>query len=184
MPFGSEYPSLQLFARSAAGLGMLGCILWGWCAELNMSQVKARYIHHFVKYITWPETNSSVPVFAVAIIEADPVKEALAEVVRAKKWKGKEIEVRSALPSGKTDELQIVYIGEPDRDRIAEILKDIPKSTLTIGEGPAFLSRGGMIEFSLTEGKVRFSVNLDVLREAGFRVDSQLLAVAMEVRGK
>src|SRR5688500_17652422 len=99
MPFSSEYPSMQRFARGTAGLGMLWCILWGWCAELNMPQVKARYIHHFMKYSTWPETNSPVTSFVVAIMETDTVKEALCEVVRNKKWMGKPFEVLSALAS-------------------------------------------------------------------------------------
>jgi hypothetical protein len=162
-PFCSAFPRLQRFARCVATFGMLGCILYSWSGELNTPQVKARYIHNFLKYITWPETNLASQVFAIAIVEAGPVKEALDEVVRTKKWNGKPIDVRSALSAEVTGEPQIVYISEADRDRIPEILKDIPKSTLTIGEGPAFLSKGGMIEFNLADGKVRFSVNLDVL---------------------
>lgn len=153
-------------------------------AELTTPQVKARYIHNFVKYVTWPETASAAETFQIGLIEEGAVKNALQEVVHGKRWQGKPFGNRSLQREGPFENLHVLYINEPNRDRMSEILQNVPKGTLTIGEGPSFLSKGGMIEFKMSEGKVRFSVNLKALHEAGFAVDSKLLAIAEEVQGK
>jgi hypothetical protein len=174
---------LRRVIRFAALLYLTGLIV-DQAAELNTGQVKARYIHNFVKYLTWPATNLTGQTFTIGVLKGDAVKSALEEVVRGKSSLGRPFVVASFEALSDSPNLQVLYINEANRERLSEILDKAPRTTLTIGEGPGFLARGGMLEFNLTEGKVRFSVNLGVLREAGFTVDSKLLAVAEEVRGK
>lgn len=152
-------------------------------AELDIHQVKARYIHSFIKYVTWPATNAA-QTFAVGVVDASPLKQALDEVLRAKEWQGKPLQAVTLDLAEKAaaSSVAVVYVRENERDRISELLRGIPKNVLTIGEGPYFAAKGGMIEFNLSEGRVRFSVNLQALRQAGFSVESKLLTAAQEVR--
>ncbi len=49
---------------------------------------------------------------------------------------------------------------------------------------PDFLSHGGMIQFQLVEKRVRFSVNLNAVDRSGLAMSSELLKVALSVKGK
>jgi hypothetical protein len=53
---------------------------------------------------------------------------------------------------------------------------------LTISEVPGFASRGGMVNFYLDRGQVRFEANPERTRKAGLKLNSQLLSVAKVVR--
>lgn len=171
--------SYKLIAKMVQGLALLLCAGQVFAADLDVHQVKARYIYNFIKYITWPDTAATA--FQIGVLEESALKTALDEVLKDKNWQGKPYQTL-AVDSAAGKELHLVYVRETNRDRIAEILKSLPRTALTIGEGPSFLARGGMIEFNLSEGKVRFSVNLPALREAGLAVDPKLLVAAQEVR--
>jgi hypothetical protein len=48
---------------------------------------------------------------------------------------------------------------------------------------PAFLDRGGMIQFMVQDKRVRFAVNLAPALQAHLNVSSELLKVAVAVQG-
>ncbi|HVO56623.1 MAG TPA: YfiR family protein, partial [Dongiaceae bacterium] len=51
----------------------------------------------------------------------------------------------------------------------------------TVGEEPAFLKAGGMVELEGSPGKLWFDVNLDAVREGHLRLSAQLLSLARHV---
>jgi hypothetical protein len=55
---------------------------------------------------------------------------------------------------------------------------------LTIGESTTFLDEGGLINLRLVDGRVRFDVNVDAANRVGVRFSSQLLRLALSVRGQ
>ena len=52
---------------------------------------------------------------------------------------------------------------------------------LSVGDEPGFLERGGIIALKLSDGRVRFDINLATARETGLRLSSQLLQLADQV---
>jgi hypothetical protein len=54
---------------------------------------------------------------------------------------------------------------------------------LTVGESPDFLTKGGMINFVLESGKVRFDVNVPAASARGLSLGSRLLRVARQTIG-
>jgi hypothetical protein len=52
---------------------------------------------------------------------------------------------------------------------------------LVVGESEDFLEQGGMINFHLQGGKVRFEVNLKAAEDEGLKVSSKLLRLATRV---
>jgi hypothetical protein len=54
---------------------------------------------------------------------------------------------------------------------------------LTVGDERGFVDEGGMIALRVVDGRVRFDVNVTAARRAGLRLSSQLLQLAMSVRG-
>lgn len=165
--------------RLAVLLGLLSVLVCNG-AEMTADQVKARYIVSFTKYFTWPSTPTG-GVFRIGLPGGHDVSKALEEVLRGKSDHGNSFELVHLEHHASFSNLRVLYLGEAGRDRVARILEKVEVGTLLIGEGPAFLPAGGMIELKMTEGKVRFRVNLKAIREAGLSVDSKLLAIAEEV---
>jgi len=54
---------------------------------------------------------------------------------------------------------------------------------LTVSDAPGFLDEGGMIELRIIDRRIRFAVNVQAASRAGLRLSSQLLDLAIEVRG-
>ena len=52
-----------------------------------------------------------------------------------------------------------------------------------VADIPEFIRRGGMIGFEMEERRVRFSVNLNATDRAGMKVSSDMLKLAIRVRG-
>jgi hypothetical protein len=55
---------------------------------------------------------------------------------------------------------------------------------LTVSDMPEFIERGGMIQFVLVGGRVRFDVNLGSTENSGLGMSSELLKVAQRVKRK
>jgi YfiR/HmsC-like len=51
-----------------------------------------------------------------------------------------------------------------------------------VSDIPHFSERGGMIQFIPEGGRIRFEVNLEAADEAGLKLSSELLKVAVAVR--
>ena len=66
-----------------------------------------------------------------------------------------------------------------------EILMEAKKIPIvTVGEDEKFLRRGGMINFVLEDGKLRFQINTDAVGRSGINISSKLLSLAKIVRDK
>jgi hypothetical protein len=54
---------------------------------------------------------------------------------------------------------------------------------LTVGDYPTFLNEGGIVELKMVGGRVRFEVDVSTASRVGLRLSSQLLQLALNVRG-
>jgi hypothetical protein len=78
---------------------------------------------------------------------------------------------------------RVLFISSSEDGRLKEILTTLDKTgVLTVSDMPNFSQRGGMIEFVLDGGRIRFAVNLTPAQDAGLTVSSELLKVAISVR--
>ncbi len=60
-------------------------------------------------------------------------------------------------------------------------IRNDDKSTLLVGEVPGFAERGGMINFFLEGGTVRFEINVDAMRQEKLLIDAKLLNLGKKV---
>jgi hypothetical protein len=80
---------------------------------------------------------------------------------------------------------EIVFISVDEIERIREDMAILAGTdVLTVSELPDFLERGGMIQFVTVESHVRFAVNLTALNRSHLTLSSELLKVAVSVKGK
>jgi hypothetical protein len=70
----------------------------------------------------------------------------------------------------------LLFIGRSEKDHLAEIFKAVSASSIaTVGESDGFTQSGGIINFYIDGGKIRFEVNPDAAQRIGLKVGSQLL---------
>src|SRR5207302_9764285 len=73
----------------------------------------------------------------------------------------------------------IVLISSSEKEHVADVINLIEwLPILTIGEPPGFAARGGIINLTLEDNKVRFEVNIGAAKQANLNISSRLLALA------
>jgi hypothetical protein len=90
--------------------------------------------------------------------------------------------VRRLTADDTLENLQMLFVGEGERNRLADLLRPvISHPILTVTESEGALLDGSIFNFTIEERRVRFEVSLDAVERAGLRVNSRLLAVAQRV---
>jgi hypothetical protein len=165
------------------------CILAGWMASDVQSQmpneyeVKAAFVYNFAKFVEWPEAafpGGSSPI-VLCVVGEDPFGGILARTVVGKTVQGRALVVKR-LEGGTSFPCHVLFVSSSDSVFLASVLlKARGGSVLTIGEAEGFAQQGGMINFILSENKVRFEINRESAERAGLRISSKLLALAKTV---
>jgi hypothetical protein len=176
----------------------LGCVLlaamaaaWGaWPARDARAQkpsrddVQAAYLYNFGKFVRWPEAGGHGPIL-VCVAGEDPFAQTVAHLVSGEQIAGRAVDVRNLDDPEGVGDCSILFVGTPEHSRTDAFLAAIAgKPVLTVGDGPDFLTRGGMIQFELVEDHVRFSVNLEAANRCNVGLSSELLKVAVSVTGR
>jgi hypothetical protein len=144
-------------------------------------EVKAAYLYQFGKYVEWPSDVLKSP-FVICVLGRDPFGPVLDDTIEGKSISGERIEVKRVAGSGDFSACRILFVSHSEDDRLPAILKSLEgRVVLTVGEGPQFTRRGGMIAFVSAAQRVRFIVNLTAADAANVKLSSQLLRVAAAV---
>jgi hypothetical protein len=141
-------------------------------------QLQALYVQRLVKYVSWPESvrpdkNKPFIIAATDIKKLRPYFSQKNDATRFKlvQWPAEEAHV-------------LVINGAPNRE-VAAILKrtaDLP--LLTIGQSQANLRSGVMINFYMSQGKLKLQINPTAAGQAGLFISSRLMKIARIYRGK
>ena len=147
-------------------------------------QVEAAYLFNFGKFVTWPpKKDAPGDSLLVCVLGEDPFGSILDKTTAGETVNGRKIiDKRISRPQDARG-CSILFISSAEEqhlDRILAAVKDAPM--LTVSDIPGFLEHGGMIQFVIDGGKVRFKVNLGSTDQDGLALSSELLKVAVEVR--
>lgn len=145
-------------------------------------QVKAAFIDNFIKFIDWPEGALADSTINISILGDTPLAEALKSIEDVQ-VKGRRLSIRTTKTLHELGASHIVFVASSETNRVDEVLRALKKrNVLTIGEVGGFCRKGGMINFTLDENKVRFEINADSARDAGLTISSKLLKLATIVQ--
>jgi hypothetical protein len=90
--------------------------------------------------------------------------------------------VRRLREGERPDGLHVLFLGQGQGARLAEIVRQAPAQPLLIVcEWQGALQQGAVVNFLRDEGRVRFEVSLDSAERRSLRVSSRMLAVAHHV---
>jgi hypothetical protein len=153
-------------------------------SQPSQSDVEAAYLFDFGKFTRWP-AGVDQGTMTLCIAGSSSFSAGLEKIVANENISGRTLNVRRVEHAGDEAGCAILFIDATQRERAEELLQAVvDKPTLTVSDLPDFLSRGGMIQFQLVAKRVRFSVNLDAVNRGHLAISSELLKVAMSVKGR
>ena len=150
--------------------------------------IKAGFIYNFAKLVEWPTSafaQQDSPI-VIGILGDDPFGGTLDRIVADKKVNGRGFVIKR-LRWGKDlkdlKDCKILFVSSSERehiDSVVDTMKWLP--ILTIGDAPGFAKRGGIVNFTLEDNKVRFEVNVEAAKRADLTISSRLLTLARIVQ--
>jgi hypothetical protein len=146
--------------------------------------IKAGFIYNFAKLVEWPTTAFAQPdsPIVIGILGDDPFGATLDRIVVDKKINGRGFAVKRLKWSKDLKDLRvcnILFVSSSEKEHIDSVVDSVKwLPILTIGDAPGFAKRGGIINFTLEENKVRFEVNVEAAKNAVLTISSRLLALA------
>jgi len=152
--------------------------------RVSEQSVKAAYLYKFAGYVEWPDTrptDAPTPV-TIGVFGAASLAQELAQITIGRTVNDRPIDVRRVDFDDRLDDLQILFIGAQERNRLGELFATVQRlPVLTVTESEGALAQGSIINFTLDEQRVRFEVSLYAAELSRIRLSSRLLAVAQRV---
>jgi hypothetical protein len=145
--------------------------------------LRAAYLFNFAKFIEWPEATADVTT-PLRVCSTDArVAEALIALVAGKTINGRAVTGARVSPVDGLRGCAIVHAGNlNDRDSKTVLATLAGQPTFAIGDSDRFTAIGGAAHFYLERGRLRFAINLDVVRRVGLRIDPGLLQMAQIIK--
>jgi len=155
-------------------------------AKPSEYEVKAAYLFNFGKFmrIVGGPAAQSGSVFNICILGRDPIGRAMDEIADNESIDGRRVHVLRIADATQAHNCDIVFISPYEGAAIREDLAIIAgTNVLTVSDAPDFLELGGMIQFLFQGDHVRFAVNLDAVNRTKLVLSSELLRVAVSIKG-
>lgn len=143
-------------------------------------KIKAVCLYNFAKYVEWPEkafAEESSPIRVCVVGESN-----LAPILQARndlKVKDRNLSVDKLGVPKSPEEIRschILYWNEEESSGVAPLIQGLEDtSILTVSDA----SEESMVQFLLREGKIKFRIRNEVVKQAGLNMSSQLLKLAV-----
>ncbi len=143
--------------------------------------IKANYLCKFGPFVEWPAgvfAGASAP-FNVCVVGQDPFGSALDEATRGQVVAGHPVAVRRLHGAGGASGCQVVYVSRSGAQatEVIQALRGSPVLIVTDDAQP-----GGVIQFVMKGGRVRFAIDLAQAQADGLAISSKLLELATAVQ--
>ena len=136
-------------------------------------QIKAAYLYNFLKYVEWQDPVDRT--FMICVAGQNPFGGVLDALTKNERVRGNP--VKTELILGFEPGCDVIFT--PRTSNIPAYLQGAAgMPILTVGETPRFIEQGGIVNFFLENGKVRFEINRNAAERAGLRISSRLLQLA------
>ena len=177
----------RVAAKAALGLALLAAAASAVRAQGSSLEyaVKANYLYKFAPFVEWPTQTFDAPnsPFAVCVSGQDPFGDTLDTAVRGQTVGGRPVVVRRLAVVPDRPPCQVLYLGRSRNQSPASILaltRGEPVLTVTDQDQG---SSGGIVQFVLRDGRVRFALDVARARAAGMTLSSKLQTLAVSLKG-
>jgi hypothetical protein len=148
-------------------------------------QVKAAYLTNLGRFVEqWSSrAGSSDDPFALCVLGQDPFGATLDAAVKGEKIGGSFLAAKRIAGANEISGCRVLFISASEDDQMTAILTSLGTApVLTVSDMPAFVRRGGMVQFILEDNHVRFEINVAAAQRAGLTLSSELLKLARVIR--
>ena len=167
---------------------LAGITAWNAHAAADMAledNLKAVFLYKFASYVDWPEgvfADLTSPI-TIAIIGADQIASELSRIVAGRTAQNRPIRVKRLSSIESITDAHILYIGGSESNLLAHLSRlTKPHPILVVTNSEGALTLGSMINFVLSERRLRFEIALDSTEENGLKLSSRLLAIAQKIQ--
>lgn len=173
---------LRALVLAVPGVLLLGSGAAAAAAKLEAS-VKAAYLYKFTGFVEWPPrafAGAATPI-VIGVVDAPEVLDELAPVLVGRSIQGRPLKVRQVSPGDALDGLHVLYVPSTGALPPAWLEAARSRPLLLVTDEPGGLEAGGMLNFLLQDGRVRFEASVPAAERAGIKLSARLLAVAERV---
>jgi hypothetical protein len=144
------------------------------------SAIKAAYLYKFAPFVRWPAGafESRRAPFTICIAGPDPFGQSIADTAQGHRVGSHPIVVRRVEAQHPGVTCQILFAGGEAEEEALQAVAHEPVLTVTDhGHG----GMGGMIQFVMVAGRVRFAIDEGAAQQNGIAISSKLLGLAVSV---
>ena len=166
-----------------AGLACAPALAWAQHTP-NEYQLKAAFVYQFTQFVQWPAaTWQDARTIQLCIAEPNPFGSELEQLVRGESLSGRPLSVKEIFGADEVDGCHVLYVSAASGEASILLKVTTGRPILTVGEADLFLESGGIIAMKNVDGRVRFEVSAVNAQKSGLQISSQLLRLALAVRG-
>src|SRR5271157_166119 len=148
-------------------------------------RVKLAFLYNFAQFVQWPADtfrDSGAPL-TICVAGDNPFQGEIEQSLRGRTVEGHPIEVRKLNADEDPHACQMIFVRATEMKATPKILASSKgSSTLTVGEAKGFAERGGIINLTREENKLRFEVNINAAAQTRLKISSKLLTLARIVK--
>jgi hypothetical protein len=164
---------------------LAGLTAWPAAAQsgVDPDPVMAAFVHRFTQFVEWPEAvlagRNDV---TICVAGSRELLERLQEIVAGEDLGGRSIVATEASSPADVPGCHVLFVSylAPGSADFLAAARGLP--VLTVGDPSDFLDAGGIIHLRIIDRRIRFAIDAAAASEAGLRLSSQLLDLAVEVR--
>jgi hypothetical protein len=167
--------------RALALAGVLAAVPLRGALPPTEYEVKAAFLYNLAKYIQWPEPShaGAARPFVIGLIGKDPFGPALDQAMAGRTLQQRPVVVRRFVRVEEVTGCDLLFVAASAREDLGRILTALRGApVLTVADMDQFAERGGMINLTMEEKRVRFEINNKAIARAGLKAGSQLLRLA------
>ena len=148
-------------------------------------RLKAAFVARFPEFVEWPPPAwQGRTTLDVCVLTPNPFGRDLPDVIDGQAFRGRPVIVREVNADAPLDDCHVLYVTRQAPGRLAVLQRAAALPILTISDEPAFLDAGGIIQLRTVDNRVRFDISSSAAGRVGLRLSSQLLRLAVNVRGE
>jgi hypothetical protein len=175
-------------ARRVSGV-LLAAVLWyaGLAAQAvdPVRRLEAAVVSKFAQFAEWPgPALDGREQIEICVVQPNPFGTTLRELTTGERIGSRPLAIREVGRAQRLDSCHLLFVSAmTPAERRSLLARTGSLPILTVGDSPDFLDEGGIIGLRVQEGRVRFEVDAAAADRAGIRLSSQLLRLAVRVKG-
>ncbi len=139
------------------------------------------FMYHFTKYIEWPAAKKTGD-FVIGVVGNAPISDALNAMAASKTVGTQKIVIKKFSNVSSVSDCQILFLSNDSAKEVDEAAtKSKSKNYLLVTESSGLAKKGSCINFIIVDGKLKFELSKNAVKDAGLKVSSELLGLAIVI---